>query len=162
MHLAHALAVAQLYVDLRLATTADVRLSTFDAEPAAWRFFAGPGSSRLVLKPDAFVVLTGDGYEDRSFVEIDRATESLPRIVEKARTYVRYYQSGREQEHHGVFPLVVWLAPDDRRAAQLVDGLSRLDAEHWRLFAVATDERAIEQLITGAFAPLTNRKEETS
>ena len=162
MHLRHALAVSQLYVDLSRTTTDDVRLTIFDAEPAAWRFFHGPGGTRLVLKPDAFVVLTGRDYQDRSFIEIDRATESLPRIVDKAKAYVRYFQSGREQERHNVFPLVVWIAPDARRSGRLVEALSRLSADHWRLFAVTADDQAVESLVTGAFAPLTNRKEEIS
>ena len=162
MHLRHALAVADLYVQLRLQANTGTPLSRFDSESTCWRSFFGPGGSRLILKPDAFVAVDGAGYEDRAFIEIDRATESLPRIVTKAKTYVAYFQSGREQEQHGVFPLVVWIAPHERRRAQLVDALSRIEAEYWRLFAVTTDEHAAEQLINGALTALNDRKEVTS
>ena len=110
-HLRHALAVSQIYIDLACATSPTMRLRAFEAEPTCWRSFAGPGGSRLLLKPDAFVIITGGDYQDRFFIEIDCATESTPRIIDKAKTYIRYYQSGREQERHGVFPLVVWIAP---------------------------------------------------
>jgi hypothetical protein len=162
MHLRHALAVSQLYVDLASKKVQAVHLRAFDAEPSAWRSFLGPGGARLVLKPDAFVLIAGSDYQDRMFLEIDRATESLPRIVEKAKTYVRYFQSGREQDRHGVFPLVVWIAPQERRASQLVDALSHVPAEHWRLFAVTTDATAVDQLLTGFVAPSIDRKEATT
>lgn len=159
MHLRHALAVSELYVQLRQAQHVDTRLERFDAEPACWRSFHGHGGARLILKPDASVVITGPGYEDRAFIEIDRATESLPRITGKAKVYISYFGSGREQATTDVFPLVVWVAPDERRAAKLIDALSPVPAEHWRLFAVTTDDQVAHQLITGAFAPLTDRKE---
>jgi hypothetical protein len=162
MHLRHALAVSDLYVKLRLAATTDARLDSFEAEPASWRSSYGSGGGRLVLKPDAFVVIDGAGYQDRAFIEVDRATEALPRIVTKAKHYVHYYESGREQAQHGVFPLVVWIAPHERRRAQLIDALSRIDAQYWRLFAVTTDAHAAEQLINGAFTPLNDRKEANS
>ena len=162
MHLRHALAVTQLYVDLNLAELAGVRLKRFDAEPACWRSFHGPGGARLTLKPDAFVILAGPDYQDRMFVEIDRSTESLPRIITKGRTYIHYFESGREQGHHGVFPIVVWIAPHDRRRAQLIDALSKLPPEHWRLFVVTTDNHAVDQLIAGTFASLDDHVQDAS
>lgn len=161
-HLGHALAVSQLYVDLQLSSTTLTRLARFDAEPAAWRTFHGPGGARLVLKPDGFVIIAGPGYEDRAFVEIDRATESLPRIIHKAKTYIAYYQSGREQAADGVFPLVHWIAPHQLRAECLGEALSRLPAEHWRLFTVSTDQDAVNRLISGTHTPLDTRCEAAS
>lgn len=161
MHLRHALAVSELYVGLRLAANAAVGLNRFDAEPACWRSYFGPGGSRLALKPDAFVVIDGTGYQDRMFIEIDRATEALPRITTKAKSYVQYFQSGREQAQHGVFPLVVWSAPDERRRSQFIDGLSRVDALFWRLFAVTSDQQAADQLMNGDFTSINDRTEVT-
>jgi hypothetical protein len=158
-HLRHALAVSELYVELRALEHGNVRMAFFDSEPACWRSFHGPGGMRTILKPDASVVIAGPSYEDRAFVEIDRATESGPRITAKANTYVRYFQSGREQANTGMFPLVVWVAPHERRASQLVEALAHVPAEHWRLFAVTTDTQAAQHLINGDFAPLIDRKE---
>lgn len=159
----HALAVSELYVQLCQTTTrAGTRLSRFDAEPAAWRRFPASSGGRTTLKPDAFVVIEGDDYEDRLFIELDRATESLPRIAEKAKAYIRYWQSGREQAAEGVFPQVLFVVPGSHRAALVVSELSRLPAEHWRLFAVVSAERAVERILAGDFSERTwtvNRKE---
>lgn len=150
-HLRHALAVSQLYVDLVVASTESASLRSFDAEPACWRSFSGYGGARSILKPDAFTTIVLDGYEDCYFVEIDCATESTPRIIEKAKTYVHYYQSGREQDRRGVFPLVVWIAPHERRRVQITEALAKLDADHWRLFAATTADTSAKQLLAGTF-----------
>ena len=79
-HLRHALAVTELYVQLReLEDEARVEVERFDAEPRCWRFFGGPGGSRLVLKPDAFVMTAVGDYVDSWFIELDRATEPTTR-----------------------------------------------------------------------------------
>lgn len=150
-HLAHALVVAELYV--QLAThPGPTSLTAYDAEPRSWRSFAGPGGAPVVLKPDAFVTIDSDQYEDRYFIELDRSTESTTRLASKLQVYLRYWQSGREQDSTGVFPRVLWIVPDQRRLEQLVGVLGRLPAEHWRLFAVTTVDQAAQQLISGALA----------
>jgi hypothetical protein len=154
-HLLHALAVSDLFVRLHERDRTDGwSLVHFDAEPACWRRYSGPGGANLILKPDAFTLTENDEYEDRAFIEIDRATEALPRITEKAKAYVRYWQSGREQEASGLFPRVLWVVPDQARLAQLVDRLILLPAEHWQLFAVATSATAAEQIMTGAITAI--------
>ena len=39
-------------------------------------------------------------------------------IASKAKTYCRYWQSGREQMNEGVFPTVLFVVPDDNRRTQ--------------------------------------------
>jgi hypothetical protein len=138
---AHALAVSELYVGLQL--TAPATLITFDTEPVCWRRFAGPHGARLTLKPDAYVVVAAGEYEDHYFIEIDRGTESLPRIDAKLRYYVRYWTSGREQAASGVFPRVVWLAPDDRRVEQLCNAVGALGPTERALFDVRLAANAV-------------------
>lgn len=158
-HLRHGLAVSELYVQLRVAVVLSAaRLAAFDTEPGCWRRFFGPGGAALTLKPDAYAVMESEHYEDRYFIEVDCATEAAPRITEKAKTYVRYWQSGREQAAHEVFPLVLWIGPHRQRAEQLIDALGRLPAEHRHLFAVTTAEQATNQLIAGTFAGLTTKE----
>src|SRR4029077_5935080 len=69
----HALDVTELYVrtveSLRNSDELG-RLNRFDTEPAAWRSYAGLGGERLVLKPDAFVILRSQQFEDRWFIEL--------------------------------------------------------------------------------------------
>jgi hypothetical protein len=144
----HILAVSELYVQLReLERAGRFELLRFDAEPACWRTWTGLSGERLVLKPDAYLMIATRDFEYASFVEVNRSTESLNVIRRKAQTYVTYYQSGAEQHAHGVFPRVVWLPDIEQRREHLVDGLARLDAEHWRLFSVGLLADA-ERLLT--------------
>lgn len=145
--LRHALAVSDLYVGLRERETLGVlALRRFDTEPMCWRRFPGPGGGLVPLKPDAYAVVEIAGYEDHYFVELDRATESTNRIAEKARVYARYFQSGTEQRRIGVFPQVLFVVPDDVRAAQIVGVLGRLDPDIWNLFAITTFKRGADYM----------------
>lgn len=147
--LRHVLAVAEVYVALRLTErTGGFEIARFDAEPACWRSFYGLGGERLSLKPDAYVVTAAGGFEDHLFIEVDLATESGPRLLDKARRYVSYFHSGREQARSGVFPQVLWLVPNQARLTQLVDVLGRLDANDWQLFAVDRLDQAVS-VVTG-------------
>jgi Replication-relaxation len=143
----HTLAVAQLVVDLSVAARDGLLdLLACQAEPQCWREFGGMGGRR-VLRPDAFVVLGVGVYELRWFVEVDRASESLPVIVRKCRLYADYYQSGREQAAHGgVFPRVAWVTPDERRAVALRRAIGRDRSLPARLFVVTTSAQAVALL----------------
>jgi hypothetical protein len=131
----HILGVSEMYVHLReLEAQRDIEDLVFEAEPACWRFWTGLAGERLVVKPDAFVRLNRGDYEYRYFVEVDRASQSSTVIRRKGETYVDYFLSGSEQRRAGLFPLVKFITIDERRRAQIVDALGKLDAEHWRLF----------------------------
>ena len=149
--LAHSLAVSELYVRLATASTgAAIRLVRFTGEPACWRRFFGPAGAAVRLKPDAYLVLEVDGYEDIWFVEVDLGTEALPTIARKCTVYRRYWQSGAEQERTGVFPKVLWLVPDTRRQDRLMAVVARQPANARSLFAVAEYEDALARLRQGA------------
>ena len=149
----HLLAVSELYVALREAEgTKELELLDFQAEPACWRWWLGPGGERLVLKPDAFVAVGVGDYEHRTFVEVDLATESRTVIRRKAETYVAYWQSGVEDERFGVFPRVLFAVPDVRRQEQVVGVLAQLDPEAWQLFRVVLTDEAI-WVLSGRHAP---------
>jgi hypothetical protein len=162
-HLRHALAVSEMYVQLReLKDQGGIDLEHFDAEPTCWRFFHGPGGAPVVLKPDAYVATATKEYLDSWFIELDRATEPMTIIVSKAKTYCRYWQSGREQMTEGVFPTVLFVVPDDNRRAQLLDTLSQLPAEHWQLFQVTTADSAVQSMASGELINDNDTKEVTS
>ena len=146
----HALAVTELYVRLACADRAGtIDLYDFVAEPASWRTFAGPYGP-AVLKPDAAVVTRLGQYEDRWFVEVDRATEAASVVARKCETYRRYWQTGTEQERYGVFPRVLFLVPDERRQAALVEVFGRQPAEAWQLFLVAVFDDGVSTIARGA------------
>ena len=147
--MAHSVAVSELYVQLQERRRVKPARLIFEGEPRCWCQFAGPGGRRLILKPDARVTWTANDYEDNYFFEIDLATESGPRLAEKARLYVRYWQTGREQEAAGVFPQVLWITPTNARRRQIIDVLTQLDAHHAQLFAVTTADQAADLIAGG-------------
>jgi hypothetical protein len=143
----HTLAVSQLVVDVQVAARAGL-LDMLDAqaEPQCWRAVAGMGG-RLVLRPDAFLILGVGEYELRWFIEVDRSSESLPVIVRKCRLYADYYQSGQEQaERGGVFPRVCWVVPDEVRAERVRAAIARDRSLPDRLFIVTTSAQAVTVL----------------
>ena len=149
--LAHGLAVTDLYVELMERQRAGLlKVQTFVTEPAAWRLFHGVGGARTILKPDAFAVLRLGGFEDRWFIEVDRSTESLPTIGRKADVYRQYWQSGAEQARTEVFPRVLWVVPNPRRAEAVAEACAKQPAEAWRLFTVSVATEAADRLAQGA------------
>jgi hypothetical protein len=144
---AHTLAVTDLYVRLREAERAGrVELLAFDAEPACWRGYTRLGGAVGVLKPDAYVRLGIGEFEDSFFVEVDLGSERRGQLTRQHRAYQEFFRSGVEQANTGVFPLVLWLVPDARRAALLKDIHRGLPEQARRLFTVVTSERALDVL----------------
>lgn len=142
----HTLALSQLVVDLSVASRRGaLDLLDCQAEPSSWRQFSGPGGRRL-LRPDAFLSLGSGEYELRWFIEIDRASESLPVVVRKCRLYADYYQSGKEQSGNGVFPRVCWIVPDETRAERVRAAIARDRTLPARLFVVTTSGKAMTTL----------------
>lgn len=157
----HTLAIAQLVVDVTLVARQG-RLDVLDcqAEPQCWREFSGPSGRRL-LRPDAFLALGVGEYELRWFIEVDRASESLPVVVRKCRLYADYYQSGKEQASSGgVFPRICWIVPDETRAARLRSAIARDRQLPIGLFVVTTSEQAVTTLCDdhGTHQLLTQRR----
>lgn len=146
----HTLAVSELYVDLHQAVRAGrlAALGPIQAEPSCWRRLVTAGG-RVLLKPDLFAVTGDEQFEYRWFVEVDLATEHTPAIVRKCQTYEAYYQGGAEQAAHGVFPRVLWVAPDDDRAARIGRAIGRATELTDGLFTVATVEQAVMVLAGG-------------
>lgn len=146
----HLLAVSELYVQLvERARAGAIDPLDFDAEPACWRRFTGIGGEPVTLKPDAFVRVGVGDYELASFVEMDLGTESVPTIRRKCQVYLRYWQTGLEQQRHGVFPRVVWLVPDQHRVDKITGAIKRLSRHGSEgLFTVTTTEHGPELLGT--------------
>lgn len=141
----HLLAISELYVGLVEADRAGaIELLDFQAEPACWRSWHGHGGEVRYVKPDALVQLAVGEVEAACFVEVDRGTESLSVIRRKSQAYVDYWHTGVEQARHELFPSVLWLTTDARRAEQIVDELARLDPETWKLFRVDQLARGID------------------
>lgn len=141
----HQLGISESYVRLVEADrTGGTDLLEFQTEPVAWLPFLGPGASRLILKPDAFVRLGISAEEEaRFYLEIDCDTEGRAALARKCRTYLMAWQGGAGGE---VFPRVAWITTNERRVALLTDVCASMPAAAWKLFVVTTPERALAVL----------------
>lgn len=117
--LQHTLAIANVYVGLRLAEQRGVlELLELETEPRCWRRL-DDGTGAEWLKPDLRLVLGVGDEALHSFVELDQGSEHSPALLRKLRQYEAAYRSGTIETAAGVFPRVVWLVPTERRAARL-------------------------------------------
>ena len=88
-------------------------------EPDCWRTALSPSGQVQVLRPDMAVTITSPAYEDRYLVEVDRATENPGRVIATCWRYQEHQAASAQASDGGVFPLVVWLVPTDRRRHRL-------------------------------------------
>ena len=88
-------------------------------EPDCWRTALSPSGQPQVLRPDLAVTITSPAYEDRYLIEVDRATENPGRVIATCWRYQEHQATSARANDGGVFPLVVWLVPGDRRRHRL-------------------------------------------
>lgn len=145
----HTLAISQLVTDLTLAARGSaVEILRLEPEPRCWRELGGGTRDRL--KPDLYISIGQGDLEHSWFVEIDRSTAHLPALRRKCQLYQRYYQSGREQADHGVFPWVCWVVPDADRARRIEEMIKDDRELTDGLFTVVTNDDATVTLTGGA------------
>ena len=113
----HLLAITEVRTSIEEAVRQQTDTeATVALEPDCWRTALSPSGQVQVLRPDLAVTITSLAYEDRYFVEVDRATENPGRVIA---TCWRYQEHQAQASDDGVFPLVVWLVPTDRRRHRL-------------------------------------------
>jgi hypothetical protein len=152
-YVAHALAVTELVVRLSEADRdGAMEVIEVQGEPGCWRGFLAGIGTRLMLKPDLFLRIGVGALEDRWFVEVDLGSESAAAIARKAARYVHYLAEGSEQARHGVFPRVVFTAPNPQRLAQLRTSLGRVREAPQGLFTVWNFEETVARLASEAQA----------
>jgi len=146
----HALAVSEVWVGLYehlhtgLTSEPGARFD-FLVERQAWRRFVDGSGVAATLKPDAELHLRRGGFEDRWWLEIDRATERRSALRRQLAAYVAYYRTGLEQQAQGLFPLTAWLTVTEPRAQVLREVIGELRPGEQRLFRVG---------LLGAASPL--------
>lgn len=146
LFLGHALAVSELYVTLRKAErqTPNLTIEAFDAEPACW----WPDGTGNWLKPDAYLALANADFVDHTWIEVDRATESLPTVQRKMRTYVDFVNRGGLGPE-GIVPGVLITTPDDLRATAIARLIRHLPEPADELFRTTLHDGAAAALRHG-------------
>lgn len=150
-HLAHTLAISEVYVQLTETArkNPNFSLDLFLFEPNCWRGWLDALGGRMSLKPDAFVEISLHDYLDSYFIEVDKSTESLVRIISKCKQYIRYYNTGFEQKYNDVFPLVLWIAPNDKRKIAIQKRIQDELDNFWELFQVVSLDEFAEFVAGG-------------
>jgi hypothetical protein len=147
----HCLAIADCAIALNVAASdRHFELQTVETEPTCWRRYLSRSGATETLKPDLRVVTIQGDYEDTWFIEVDRATESIPTLVKQCRQYLAYRQTGQEQADHEVFPAVLWVLPDDRRLQRLHDALAAARGFDSSIFRLTTNDGLAEAVAGGA------------
>ncbi|MFS9450452.1 replication-relaxation family protein [Streptococcus cristatus] len=141
-HVEHTLVITEVFVETLEAVrnSKNLSLETFSFEPNSWRSYQKLSGVGMTLKPDAYLELINHYYEDHYFLEIDRSTESLARIVNTCKKYIEYYRSGIEQRQKQVFPYVLWVVPDYKRKLAISKVIQNELYNFWELFTVITLE----------------------
>lgn len=145
LFLAHTLDVSELYVRLAESGRAGMfELGAYQAVPASWV----PDGLGGWHKPDAFAMLRTGDVEDSWWIEVDRATESLPTLKRKLRTYLGFVERG-QLGPSGVVPRVLITVPDDKpkRQADVRDMLDHLPEPADKLFYLTTFDRAVPYIM---------------
>jgi len=116
----HLLAITEVRTSIEEAVRQEADTEAAVAlEPDCWRTALSPSGQVQVLRPDLAVTITSPAYEDRYLVEVDRATENPGRVIATCWRYQEHQATSAQASDGGVFPLVVWLVPTDRRRHHL-------------------------------------------
>ena len=143
LFLGHALAVAELYVQLREHEhTGRLTLAHFATENASW----WPDGRGGVIKPDAYVELRSGRVIDSYWAEVDRATESIPTLKRKLTAYADFARTG-QLGPDDVVPRVLVTVPHDRRLADVRDLVASLPTPGPELILPTLHDQAVPTMI---------------
>lgn len=146
-YVAHTLAAAEVFVLLKEAEQVGrVEVLAHQAEPDCWRQYVGAYGRAMTLRPDAYVQVAVDDFEEYAFIEVDRGTVGRTALRRKHDAYLAYYRSGREQAALGLMPRVIWLADSPQRVRLLADVAAECGREGRRLFAAMGSEQLVDAL----------------
>lgn len=139
----HTLATAELYVALReRCPLLGIAVDRYLVEHAAtW-----PAGHSVPLRPDALCVLRHGTVRDYWWIETDRATESLPTIRHKLRTYLSFVYTG-QLGPDGIVPRVLFACPTDARCKAIRRVIRTLPEPASIMFCVTTHDSAPNLLI---------------
>ncbi|MBQ9171891.1 replication-relaxation family protein [Candidatus Saccharibacteria bacterium] len=149
--LRHTVAVAETFVQIIEICNADpaVRVRTIDVEPSCWRGYQKNGKT-ISLRPDMYAETATGEYNDHMFIEMDLATEAPQTIADKCRRYYEYYQTGKEQQVNGAFPLVLWIVQREERKDCIIQTIKDyFKGRYPHIFYVITPEELEHVILDG-------------
>lgn len=143
MFLAHTLAISGLFTTLRERERAgELTLAQFTAEPSSWH----PDCDGGFIKPDAYTRVQRGDLEDCWWIEVDRATESIPTIKKKLLAYIDFARTGGVGPD-GIMPRILVTVPHDHRLAAIRDLVGHLPPLAAELIIPTLHDRAATLMI---------------
>lgn len=135
----HTLAIAELAVrTIEASRSSSIEIIALTTEPECWRPFLSPEGITQWLKPDLLLNTADGDYEDHWFIEVDLGSEHLPVILRQCAAYQAYWESGRYQADHGLFPAVVWVTTTDARKEAIRTAIRQQRTLEPAIFRVCT------------------------
>lgn len=61
-------------------------------------------------------------------------------MAAKCKQYIQYFNTGIEQRENEIFPLVIWIVPDEKRKLAILNRIKEDLNAYWELFTVVTLE----------------------
>lgn len=139
----HTLAVTELYVGLIERARRELfQLGEFQAEPACW----WPDKLGGHLKPDAHILLATADYRDDWWIEVDQATETIPRIRRKLLSYLDFAHRGGTGPV-GILPRLLITTPTPQRSAAIAAVITALPPPADQVFRTCPHVQAVDHLI---------------
>ena len=116
--LGHLLGVNQFFVDLHAHTRTHpgTAVARWWSEQHAAAVFRRSQTRKTNIQPDGHGIWTAGGHTVGFFLEYDRSTEDVPRVLRKLKAYELLAKTGPR------FPVLLWV-PTARREASLLDAL---------------------------------------
>ncbi|HSV67556.1 MAG TPA: replication-relaxation family protein [Mycobacteriales bacterium] len=141
--LRHTLAVTELYVSLaELSRTGGFQLSDYQTEPSCWH----PTGYGGWLKPDAYLTLSTNQFDDYWWIEADQGTEHLPTIRRKLSVYLDHLNTGGSGPG-GITPRVLVMVPAEARRSAIAEVIRHLPEPTGKLLHVVTEDHAPKYLL---------------
>lgn len=143
LFVSHALAVSEVYVSLvEHSRAGSITLEAFNTEPLSW----WPDGLGGYLKPDAYLALSAASVVGHWWLEVDRATESLPTLRRKLLTYLDFVRRGQLGPRE-LIPRVLISVPSQRRQLGIQAVIDQLPSPAEDLFSVSLEHGTTAQLI---------------
>lgn len=122
-----------------ISSTTSFNIRKVEFEPKSWKQYLYDNKNKY-LRPDLFMSIEKDGYEYLYFIEIDLASESMTDIIRQCESYHDCYNSRAMQNEYDIFPIVLWIVPDEKRKERFVKVLKEQYERTNHLFTIITAE----------------------
>ncbi|HET9162056.1 MAG TPA: replication-relaxation family protein [Solirubrobacterales bacterium] len=138
LFLAHAAAISELYVALKISLPEGLKLTGFEREAEAREAFRGFDGKEHAVAPDACVQIEeADGRVLLGLIELDLGTMSARQLKAKAEGYGEYVEREGWRQRNSYCPPLLFLTTSEKRARSFLSTCGRT-VDRSRMLVAAT------------------------